>query len=149
MKSIGTIFVVLMLFMSVFIAMQQVGEESFSNSQLSDDSKSLILNYSSNIDGNLNLNNDFGESQSNLTTNATFDSEDVFAQEFLEGKSEAQQQTGIIRNIVKVPDLIFLSIGFPESSLIWIRSLIALIITTILAFAGYRAIFGGGKITDN
>lgn len=149
MKSLGTIFVVLMLFMSVFVAMQVIGEESYNNNQLSSSSKALILNYSSNIDGNLNFVDSFNQSASNLTTNATFDSEDVFAQEFLEGKSQAQQKQGIVKNIVKVPDLIFLAIGLPESSLIWIKSLIALILAIVLSFAAYRAIFGGGKLTDN
>lgn len=149
MKSFGSIFVVLMLFMGVFVSMQIVGEESINNNQLSTESKQLIANYSSNIDGNLNLASDFNEASSNLTTNATFDSEDVFAQEFLEGKSEGQQKSGIVKNIVKVPDLIFLSIGLPESSLIWIKSIIGLILGVILSFAAYRAFFGGGKVTDN
>lgn len=149
MKSFGSIFVVLMLFMSVIVAMQIVGEESINNNQLELSSKELIANYSSNIDGNLNLASDFNEASSNLTQNATFDSEDVFAQEFLEGRSEAQQRSGIVQNIVKVPDLIFLSIGLPESSIVWIRALIGLILGVILSFAAYRAFFGGGKVTDN
>lgn len=149
MKSIGSIFIVLMLFMGVFVSMQVIGEESINNNQLSLESKQLIANYSSNIDGNLNLASDFDESSSDLTQNATFDGEDVFAQEFLEGKSEGQQKGGIVKNIVKVPDLIFLSIGLPESSLIWVKSFIGLILTVILSFAAYRAFFGGGKVTDN
>lgn len=149
MKSFGSIFVVLMLFMGVFVSMQVIGEESINNNQLSTESRNLILNYSSNINGNLNLASDFNEASSNLTTNATFDSEDVFAQEFLEGKSEGQQKSGIVKNIIKVPDLIFLSIGLPQSSLIWVRSLIFLILTVILSLAAYRAFFGGGKVTDN
>lgn len=149
MKSFGSIFTVLMLFMSVFVVMQIVGEQSINNSQLEQSSKNLIFNYSSNLDGNLNLDSDFDEASSGLTANATFDGQDVFAQEFLEGKSEGQQKGGIVANIVKVPDLIFLSIGLPESSLIWVRSLIGLILGVLLSFAAYRAFFGGGKITDN
>jgi len=149
MKSFGSIFVVLMLFMAVFVSMQVIGEESITNNQLSLESKQLIANYSSNIDGNLNLASDFDEANSGFNSSGGFDGEDVFAQEFLEGKSGGEQKSGIVANIVKVPDLIFLSIGLPESALIWVRSLIALIIAVLLSFAAYRAFFGGGKITDN
>ncbi len=149
MKSFGSIAVVLLLLMTVFTCMQIIGEQSFNNDQLSKESKALILNYSSNIDGNLNFASDFDESQSTLAANATFDGEDVFAQEFLEGKSDAQQKGGIVSNIVKVPDLVFLSIGLPESSISWLRVLVGLILGIVVSFAAFRAIFGGGKVTDN
>lgn len=149
MKSFGSIAVVFLLLMTVFTCMQIIGEQSFNNDQLSKESKALILNYSSNIDGNLNFASDFDESQSTLAANATFDGEDVFAQEFLEGKSDAQQKGGIVSNIVKVPDLVFLSIGLPESSISWLRVLVGLILGIVVSFAAFRAIFGGGKVTDN
>jgi hypothetical protein len=149
MKSFGSIFLILMLVMAVFVSMQIVGEESFNNTNLELESQNLISNYSSNIDNNLNLASDFDEASSDLTVNATFDGEDVFAQEFLESKSDGQQKSGIVRNLVKVPDLIFLSIGLPEASIVWVKSFFALIIGVALSFASYRAFFGGGKITDN
>jgi len=147
MKSYSTIFIILMLIMIVFISMQQVGEEIINNKQLEADSKILISNVSNNIDTNLNLLEDFNESQS--SSGANFDGEDIFAQEFLQGEAEGQSKRGIVQNIVKVPDLVFLSIGLPESSTTWLKSLLALIIVVILSFATYRSIFGGGKVTDN
>ena len=149
MKSLGAIFTILMLFMSVMVAMQIVGEESYDNSRISSQSKALITNYSSNINNNLNFDNDYNITESNLTENATYDSEDVFAQEYLEGKSGSDSRGGVVKNIVKVPDLILLAIGLPESSVVWVKSLIALLLTVILSFAAYRAIFGGGRVTDN
>jgi len=149
MKSIGSIFVVLMLVTVVFTAMVQVGQESVSNSNLETESVVLIANVENGVNNNLDYNSSFDEFGSELTENATFDSEDVFAQEYLEGKSEGQQKKGFISTITTIPDLVILSLGIPQNSVIWIKGIFALIITVVLSFASYRAFFGGGKITDN
>jgi len=149
MKSLGSIFAVLMLVLVVFGAMQVVGEEISENSNLDNDSVSLIANISTNVDNNLNVETSFQEAASNLTVNATFDSADVFAQEFLEGKSEGQQKQGLVKNLVKVPDLFILSLGAPQEDVGWIKAIILLVLGVILSFAAYRAFFGGGKVTDN
>jgi hypothetical protein len=149
MKSIGSIFAVLMLVVVVFGAMQIVGNEVAGNSNLDNESVFLIANISNNVDNNLNADSSFDEASSNLTVNATFDSQDVFAQEFLEGKSQGQQKQGIVKNLVKVPDLIILSLGVSQQDVAWIRSIVLLILTVLIGFAGYRVFFGGGKVTDN
>lgn len=149
MKSFGSIFVVLMLISVVFYIMISIGNEGVTNSNLDTDSVILIAQIDSGVNSKLNFSNSFDEFQSNLTTNATFDSADVFAQEYLEGKSQGQSKQGIIANIIKIPDLLILSLGIPLSALVWVRSIILLIITVIIGFATYRAIFGGGKVTDN
>jgi hypothetical protein len=149
MKSFGSIFAVLMLIVVVFTSMQIIGEESIDNSNLDSESVTLILNVSNNLNSNFNIESSFTESSSSLSENSSFDSADVFAQEFLESKSQGQQKQGLVKNIVKIPDLIILSLGIPEESVSWIKGFLLLIITVILSFASYRAFFGGGKITDN
>lgn len=149
MKSIGSIFGVLMITLAIFSAMIIVGEESVSNTNLDSESVLLIANISNNVDNNFNVDSSFVEVRSNLTTNSTFDNSDVFAQEYLEGKSDSTGKTGLIKNAVKVPDLIILSLGVPEQDVLWIKAIIILVITALLSFAAYRAFFGGSKITDN
>ena len=149
MKSIASIFFGLMLMITIFFSMQIIGENSLGNSNLDTFSTGLISNYSNNLNADFDPNNDFNSFESNLSVNGTFDSEDVFAQEYLEGKSSSTAKTGIIAKLAKMPDMIVLSLGVEENNVIWIKSIIALIITVLLGFAAYRAIFGGGKVTDN
>lgn len=149
MKSIGSIFGGLIIILIVFNIMLLVGNESVTNSNVDTESVLLVAQVETGINTNFNYTTSFNEFDSNLTTNATFDSQDVFAQEFLEGKSEGQQKQGLISNIVKVPDLFILSLGVPQSSVIWIKGILLLVISVLLSFAAYRAFFGGGKITDN
>jgi hypothetical protein len=148
MKSIASIFFGLMLIVIVFYGVQVVGEESKDNTNIDTFSVDLINNFSNNLDNEFNINTSFVELESNLSINSTFDSQDVFAQEYLEGKSDSTSKTGLITKLSKIPDMIIISLGVPENSVIWIKSIIALIIGVILSFAGYRAIFGGGKITN-
>lgn len=149
MKSIGSIFTVLMLILVVFSGMRIVGEESISNSNLDTQSVSLIANISNNIENNFDIDGSYVEVRSNLTINDTFDNLDVFAQEYLEGKSDSKGKTGLIKNAVQIPDLIILSLGVPQQDVGWIKAIVLLILTALLSFAAYRAFFGGGKITDN
>ncbi len=137
-----------MLIIFVFYGLQIVGDEVIDNSNLESSSVALINNISNNLDEELNYENDFSEFQSNLSGNSTFDSEDVFAREFFEGRNEAQEKEGIVARTIKIPDLIILSIGLPQASVAWIRNIVLLVITTILGFALFRAIFGGGKVTE-
>lgn len=149
MKSIGSIFIVLMLAVVVFYGVQVIGENSSSNPNLDHDSKALISNFTNNLNDNFDVTTDFNEFDSNLSDNSSFDSQDVFAQEFLEGKSEGTKKQGIVSKITKIPDMVILSLGVPEDSVAWIKGILALVLTTFLGFAAYRAIYGGGKITDN
>lgn len=149
MKSIGSIFFGIVLILVVFYGVQVIGEASKANTNIDSFSVSLINNFSKELDNEFNIETDFNELKSNLSINSTFDSEDVFAQEFLEGKSSSSSKTGIIKKLTKIPDMVILALGAPENSVIWIKSIIVLVITVLLSFAAYRAIFGGGKITDN
>lgn len=149
MKSIASIFAALMIIMVVFYGMQVIGEESIDNTNLDAYSVALINNFSSNLDNDFNVEDDFDKFSSNISGNGTFDDQDVFAQEYLEGKSEGQKQQGIIRKATKIPGMIVLSLGIPNNEVKWIVAIISLVIVVYLGFAGYRAIFGGGKVTDN
>ena len=49
----------------------------------------------------------------------------------------------------EIPKIITLSLGVPADLVVWINGFIALIVVTLLGFAGFRVLFGGGKITSN
>ena len=149
MKSIASIFTVLMLIIVVFYGMQVVGEEAVDNTNIDQESLDLIGNFSDNLNNEFDYASDFGEFDSNLSTNATFDNQDVYAQEFLEGKSSGQKKQGIVAKAVKIPDMIILSLGVPNAAVIWVKGIVALIISVLLGFAAFRVFFGGGKVSDN
>lgn len=149
MKSIGSIFIVLMLILIVFTAMVKVGEETVTNSNLQTESVILIANVEKGVNNNINYSSSFNEFSSGINASNNFDGQDVYAQEYLEGKGEGRQKQGLIATITTIPDLFILSLGVPQDSVIWIKGIVALIISVMLSFASYRAFFGGGKITDN
>ena len=152
MKSIASIFFGLMLVVTVFYSMNMIATESFtSNPGLTEDSQDLAVNFNNNLQNNFNLDEDFDQTTSSVTnvSDATFDSQDVFAREFFERESQTNQQAGIIRTIVNIPDTLLLALNVPESDLAIYRTIIGLILGSLLAFAGFRAIFGGGRIQDN
>ncbi len=148
MTSISSIFGVLMIIVGLFTAMQIIGNEVVDNSNLDAKSVLLIGNFSDKVNQEINITSDFGDFQTNLSVNATFDSEDDFSREFLLGRNEGNKKQGVISRAIKIPDLIILSLGVPKAAVAWIRNLILLIITTWLGFAAYRAFFGSGKVTE-
>jgi flagellin-like protein len=148
MNSISAIFGLLMLVVIIFTGMQVVGEQVVDNSNLDATSVALIGNYSDRLNNEINATNDFGEFQTNLSTNSSYDSADDFSREFLEGRNEGNKKQGFIARAIKIPDLVILSLGVPQLAVAWVRNLILLIITTWLSFAAYRAFFGSGKVTE-
>jgi len=150
MKSFGSIFAIIMLFITVFYSMNIIGITSLATGDLDDQSKSMVVDLNSNLQTNYNLSTDFSSAQSNLTDgNATFDGQDVFAQEFLEGKSSALEQAGFIETIWSIPDTLIISLGVNQQDVALYKSIILLIIGAIVSFATFRAFFGGGRVTDN
>jgi len=149
MKSLYSIFVVLMIAITIMWTMSNIGTEVVNNSNLDSESVTLIVSVSNELNDNFNPNSSFDAATSRLAGNGSFDDEDVFAREFLEGKSEGETQKQRIVSISKLPDLMILSLGVPEEDLNIYKVIIVLFISVILAFAAYRAIFGGGKVTDN
>ena len=148
MNSISSIFGALMLIVVVFYGMQVIGDEVIGNSNLDNTSIILIGNISNELNQELNYSTDFNEFETNLSQNSTFDSEDVFAREFLEGRNEGNTKQGVIARAIKIPELVRLSLGVPRAAVAWIYGILITIITTILAFALYRAVFGSGKVTE-
>jgi len=147
MKSVFSIFVVLMLFVTVFYSMQIVGNEVYFNDNLDNDSKTVITSFNAQLNNNFNYTNEFDPASNNLTNGSSnFDNEDVFAQQYLEGKRDAQQNIGIISTIWNMPDLIITSFGAEQSSVAWIKGILLTIIGALIAFVTFRAIFGGGKL---
>lgn len=152
MKSIASIFFGLMLVVTLFYSMNLIGTESFvSNPGLSEQSQDLAANFNTNLNNNFNLDEDFDQSRSNLTdpANSTFDSQDVFAREFFERESQTEQNVGIIKTLVNIPDTVLMVLGVPEEDVSIYRTILLLVLGALITFAGFRAIFGGGRIQDN
>jgi hypothetical protein len=126
--------------------MQIVGNESASNTNLDADSQTLILSYNDRLKNNFNYSTSFNEGSSNLTNITNFDSEDVFAQQFLEGKTEGEKKQGIVKNIIKIPDMIILSLGVDEDEVTVYKFILLLILVTLLGFAAFRVAFGAGRV---
>lgn len=151
MKSIYSVFIVILLTVTVFYSMNIVGTETATNpnNNLDNDSITLVTQFNSKLNKSLNLDSNFSEFDSNLSENGTFDNEDVFAQEYLEGKSSAEKKVGIIGTIYRIPDMFILSLGVELEDVTIYRTIILLIVGVIVSFALFRAFFGGGKVTDN
>jgi len=149
MKSLFSIFVVLMLFTTVFYSMNIVGQEIHSNDNLDNESKVLISNINTNLNNDFQMDTSYNELQSNTSVNGTFDNADVYAQEYLEGKSQGDSKIGIIRTIWKMPDMIVMSLGVDQDSVTTFKAIIMTIVGVLFSFALYRMLFGGGKVTDN
>ncbi len=149
MKSYFSIFIVLILFVTVMYSMATIGVIAESkNNALDDNSKNIIGNLTTSINNDFNINSSFSESELEINGSG-FDQEDVFAQQFFEGKADSTKKAGVISSLVKAPDTILLSFGLPEEDVATFKNIILLFIGTVISFATYRAIFGGGKVTDN
>lgn len=147
MKSIWGLFIGMMFFVTIFYSMSIVGEQIQSNSNLDNTSFALIGNLTTDLDNNFNPSSSFSEGESNLSVNATFDGEDVFAQEYLQRTSDSQKKASIVASVTRAPDVIFLSMGVSQSDVGIYKTILALILSVALSFAIYRMFFGGGKIT--
>lgn len=149
MKDFLTIIVVSLIFVAIFGAAINVGQDKTSNSRLSSDSVTLIQNISYYQQQNIDQ-DDFKEGENTLAgNNSNFDSEDTFSREFLESESSAQKKKPLAETITKIPDLVLISIGIPDNALSGIKWIIVTLIGVLLSFAAYRAFFGGGKVTQD
>lgn len=148
MKDYLTIIIVSLLIITVFISAIEIGEDSLGNSLLNDDSKDLIEDISKKQSQDFDESN-FDEGDNTLAENdSTFDSEDTFSREFLEGRSDAQKKTNIAERITKIPDLILISLGVPREFVTPFLWIITTLLSIFIAFATYRAFFGGGRVTE-
>lgn len=150
MKSIFSIFMVLMLIITIMWGMSGIGTEITGNSNLDTASVNLINNVTNILENDFNPDANFDAAVKNLSgEDAKFDDEDVFAREFLEGKSEGNVQEQRTTSITKLPDLMILVMGVPEQDLFIYKLIAGLILVMFGVIAGFRVFFGGGKITDN
>jgi hypothetical protein len=148
MTNFFTIITITLIFTTIFIATINVGEESYNNTILSDSSKTLIQNISYYQTNNLNE-GDFEEGSSTLAENSSGTTgEDTFALEFFERQQDTQQQLSIVQRITKIPDLILISLGIPDSFVSPFKWIVFSLISIVISFATIRAIFGGGRVTD-
>lgn len=138
--------VVIFIVIIIFTGVNEVGQESLTNSNLDNQSKILIININSNLDENFN---DLSLPSSNITSNTTFEGQDPFVQQFLESKEGTTKFQGFINKIISIPDLLFLGINdsIPEEDLAGYKILLAAFIILIISVVVFVAIFGDGKIT--
>jgi len=148
MKDYLTIITVTLLITTVFIAAINIGESSLNNQILDDDSRTLIQDIATKQSEDFSE-DQFMEGEDTLAEeDSSFDSEDAFSREFLEGRSEAQQKTNLVERIIGIPSLILLSVGLPESFIRPFFWIVTTLVSIFVSFATYRAFFGGGRITE-
>ncbi len=130
----------------IFTGINEVGQESLTNSNLDNQSKILIVNINSNLNTNFD---DLTLAQSNLTANSTFEGQDPFVQQFLESKEQTNQFEKLINKVISIPDLLILGINenVSEEDLAVYRILINAFILILIATVLFVAIFGDGRIT--
>jgi len=149
MKSFESIIFVVLIFLIIFTGMITVGVEIMEkNPNLDEDSIGLIGNLTGELNINFNA-SQLGPASSNLTANGTFEGQDPFTLQFLEGKTDAQKQLSLAGKIKRIPEIIILSLGVDRDDLSMYLTFIFIILGLFVAFASYRAFFGGGKLTDN
>ena len=139
---------IVMIFMVViiFTGINQVGQESIGNSNLDNQSKTLIFNINSNLETNFN---DLSVPTSDLTENSTFEGQDPFVQQFLETKEQTGSFEAFVNKIISIPDLLILGINsdIDEETLEIYKLILTSFIVLIIVVVSFVAIFGDGRIT--
>lgn len=149
MKDFFTIIIVTLLVVFVYTGVSVIGDDVIDNPNLDTESVNYILSINYELDTNFNE-SQFDESTSDLAgENATFDNQDTFSKEFLESQASAEKKVSIVKRITKVPDIILIAVGIDEDYISAIKWIIVTLLGIFIAFATYRAFFGGGKVTEN
>ena len=143
---IWPLIVVVFMVVIIFTGINEVGQESITNDNLDNRSKTLIFNINSNLDSNFN---DLTVATSDLTENSTFEGQDAFVQQFLETKEQTGSLEGFINKITSIPDLLILGVNsdVDEDTLGLWKAILLSFIVLILIVVGFVAIFGDGRIT--
>jgi hypothetical protein len=137
---------VIFIVVTIFSGLNEVGQESITNSNLDNKSKELIVNI------NTNLNNNFDDltlPTSDLTVNSTFEGQDPFVQQFLETKEQTGSFEAFVNKIISIPDLLILGINddISEETLSTYKIILSAFILLIIVVVSFVAIFGDGRIT--
>ena len=138
--------VVIFIVIIIFTGVNQVGQESLTNSNLDNQSVILIVNINSDLNTNFN---DLTLGESNLTANTSFEGQDPFVQQFLESKESTSQFEVFVNKIISIPDLLILGVNqnIPEEDLAVYKVLLSAFIIIVLTAVVFVAIFGDGRIT--
>ena len=138
--------VVLFIVIIIFTGVNQVGQESLTNSNLDNRSVKLIVNINTDLNTNFN---DLTLAESNLSSNSTFEGQDPFVQQFLESKESTNKFEEFTNKIISVPDLLILGINddIPEEDLAVYKGLLIAFLILIISVVVFVGIFGDGRIT--
>ena len=137
---------VIFIVVIIFTGLNEIGQESLTNSNLDNRSKELIVNINS------DLNNNFADltlPTSDLTVNSTFEGQDPFVQQFLETKEQTGSFQAFVNKIISIPDLLILGINddITEETLAVYKVILSAFIVLIIAIVVFVAFFGDGRIT--
>lgn len=148
MKDYTTIMTVVFIFVIIMTGVNIVGDKVFSNSNLDQSSKELIVNI--NYDLNKSFNDELlTETDPELSLNSSSEGLDPFAQEYNERKTSAIKKENIVQRIIAIPDLILISLGVNVDDVKIYKALIITMLLAALGFATYRAFFGAGRVSEN
>lgn len=140
------IIVILFMVVIIFTGVNEIGQQSLTNSNLDNKSKVLIVNINSQLNENFD---DLSLPSSNLTNGTSFEGQDPFVQQFLESKEDTSRLEGLSSQIISIPDLLILGINddISEEDYQIYNVLLNALILIILFVIGFVAIFGDGRIT--
>lgn len=135
--------VIFFLVILIFTGLNEVGIKINDNSNLDNQSKTLITNLNSDLDTN------FDNLAVNLSINGSNEGQDPFALQFLETKQQTSGLSQVVNSIISIPDLLLLSLidGLTEEGITWVKIILAAFIVILLFVAAFNGIFGDGRIT--
>lgn len=143
MKDLFTIFIVVSMILLVFTGLALVGDEAIEkNPNLNADSVELISGINASVQDNL-------ENFSVRTVNETSLGQDPFVQQYLESKENVGRIQNLVNKVGRMPDFFTLSWGINEEDSAPYLLFVGIFFVVILIIAGFRAFFGGDRITKN
>lgn len=144
MKDAFSIVVIVFLFSFVIISLVTLGEEGNEKNVYLDNESKVLLN---------NLSKEYNTKFYDLAVaeqEEAGEGLDPYEKEF---ETRSAQSTGTLNFLDKIlyaPDIILYTAGVPRTT--YVQSIVTMILSflgIVLIVVGYRALFGGGKLTQN
>lgn len=146
MSNLNLFSVTMVVLIAIFVitGMAKVGSIVSGNDNLNDKSIEIIDSVTSY--SNLEFDESKFEQQEATLNGTSIEGVDAFEKQYLEEKIEGEKNTNIYKTIIKLPRMLYLSLGLPDE---WVEDyewIINTIVGLIVIVVGYVLFFGRGKI---
>lgn len=142
--------VVIFLVSIIFVGLNTIGQESYSNSRLDSESQSLIIQVNNaSLIKNTDLNRNGTSLNLNNSNASNFEGADAFERSFLENKESGNIFSRFMISLYNIPDLMILGLNedIGHEQLNTIKTIIYSFIAILIVVIGLVAIFGEGRFT--